>query len=108
MGPSRKRVALSVHALYSITPAGVSKPSTRAKCRYSSGPQAWRQTRQVQPSSVMICSAGTRTRSPAESRRNTDLARRRRGLCQPSTAECPLSRRPRAPRLASIARASGA
>jgi hypothetical protein len=28
----------------------------------------YRHTRQVQPSSVMICSAGTRTRSPAESR----------------------------------------
>lgn len=59
---------------YSMTPAGVSKPNTRAKCRYSSGPQVWRQTRQVQPISVMICSAGWRTSSPAESRRNADLA----------------------------------
>lgn len=32
------------------------------------GPQVCQQTRQVQPISVMICNAGTRTCSPAESR----------------------------------------
>lgn len=53
---------------YSITPAGASNPSTRARWRYSSGPQVCQQTRQVQPISVMICNAGTRTCSPAESR----------------------------------------
>ena len=57
-----------------MTPAGVWNPNTRAKYRYSSGPHVCRQTRHVQPISVTSCNAGTRTRSPAESRRNAVLA----------------------------------
>jgi len=46
---------------YSMTPSAVSNPSTRARCRYSLRSPGVAAGLQVQPSSVMICSAGATT-----------------------------------------------
>src|SRR4029077_5782565 len=59
---------------HSKQPSGMSKPSTRHKCRYRSGVHVAWQLWHVQPTAATICNAACRTTSPAESLRHTHRA----------------------------------